>query len=377
VTANPTVTVRTGNVLAYRLLDVADAIDLAEVQRRRGSTRPSHRGARTRDAELSLVWAAPPVEIALGTHTIELPRTSGRIQTTVDARLFDYGVVSVRFQVPIEPGTELASLVPWCDELYESPELDRHARELVAPLLDELNDAVEKRHDWAEIETYTIVQVRECDGHPAAAELLTSEVLASLIVGEPAARRLSRGQRDDVLEHAHSYFDDDLVVIDWNSAFILDPSGRRDVVELLELATSQLLELRYYDGLFDIERARVYREFGEVRRRAWGPWRRRSWVRLAHDVLRRLLELTEFTERVDNALKVTGDFYLARVYESAVRRFRIQAWRASIEAKQALLARAYGLVRAEIETRRNTSLELVVILLIGLEIALAIAFRRP
>jgi hypothetical protein len=285
-------------------------------------------------------------------------------------------VVSVCFEVPIEPGTELASLVPWCDELYESPELDRRARELVAPLLDELRDALEKRHDWTELETYTIVHVRECDGHPSAAEILASEVLANLIVGEPAARRLSRRQRDDVLQHAHSYFDDDLVVIDWNSAFVLEPSGSRDIVEILELATSQLLELRYYDGLFDAERARVHREFGELRRSAWGLRLRRSWVRLAHDLVRRLLELTEFTERVDNALKVTGDFYLARVYESAVRRFRLDAWRAAIEEKQALLARAYGLVRGEIDTRRSTSLELVVILLIVVEVALAIAFRR-
>jgi hypothetical protein len=42
-------------------------------------------------------------------------------------------------------------------------------------------------------------------------------------------------------------------------------------------------------------------------------------------VVSRLVEL-EFAERVDNTLKVIGDFYLARV-TSAVRRFRIRAWR--------------------------------------------------
>jgi len=40
-------------------------------------------------------------------------------------------------------------------------------------------------------------------------------------------------------------------------------------------------------------------------------------------VLRRFMELTEFTERVDNAIKSVGDFYLARVYLSAIRRFRV------------------------------------------------------
>ncbi|HSY23934.1 MAG TPA: hypothetical protein VK841_17520, partial [Polyangiaceae bacterium] len=75
---------------------------------------------------------------------------------------------------------------------------------------------------------------------------------------------------------------------------------------------------------------------------------------------------------VDNALKVVGDFYLARVYESAVRRFRIRAWQASIDAKQGLLAQAYGLIRGEVEARRSTVLELVVIVLIVVEVVLAL-----
>ena len=99
------------------------------------------------------------------------------------------------------------------------------------------------------------------------------------------------------------------------------------------------------------------------------------WIELGRAVVLRLVELTEFAERVDNALKVIGDFYLARVYESAVRRFRIRAWQSSIDAKQALLAQAYGLVRGEVDARRSTVLELVVIVLIVLEVALAI-WRR-
>src|ERR1019366_2372171 len=87
---------------------------------------------------------------------------------------------------------------------------------------------------------------------------------------------------------------------------------------------------------------------------------------------RRLVELSEFAERVDNTLKVIGDFYLARVYESAVRRFRIRAWQASIDAKQALLAQAYSLIRGQIDARRTTLLELVVIVLIVVEVLLAL-----
>ena len=368
----PPLIVREGRLFAYRVLDVADEFDLpaAEQLARAAAAR---RGALTREGARSLVIAAPPLEVPLGLQKVALPRTQLLVDAEVSARLFEYGALSVRFEIAIAAGTGLESLVALCDELYDSPELDRLARELVPPLLTRLDGAIRGRHDWDAIETYTVVFVSGLDGHPLASEVLTSPTLASLVVGEPPNRRLSASQRQDVLQHAHSYLEDDLVVVDWNSAFVLEPSKSQDIPDILELATSQLLELRYYDGLFDAELARIYREFDRVRGHGFASGLvRNPWVELGRGVIRRLVELTELTERVDNALKIIGDFYLARVYESAVRRFRIRAWQSSIDAKQALLAQAYELVRGEIEARRSTVLELVVIVLIVLEVGLAL-----
>jgi hypothetical protein len=365
----PQLIVREGRVFAYRVLDVADEFDLPAAERLARAA-AARRGALTREGARSLVISAPPLEVPLGLHKVALPRTQLLLDAEVSARLFEYGALSVCFEIAIAPGTELESLVAFCDELYDSPELDRLARELVPPLLTRLGEATRGRHDWDAIETYTVVFVSRFDGHPLASDVLSSPTLASLVVGEPPHRRLSAGQRQDVLQHAHSYLEDDLVVVDWNSAFVLEPSQSQDIPDILELATSQLLELRYYDGLFDAELARVYRQFDRVR--GASGLLRDPWVALGRGVIRRLVELTELTERVDNALKIIGDFYLARVYESAVRRFRIRAWQSSIDAKQALLAQAYQLVRGEIDARRSTVLELVVIMLIVLEVLLAL-----
>jgi hypothetical protein len=336
----------------------------------------ARRGALTREGARSLVISAPPLEVPLGLYKVALPRTQRLLDAEVSARLFEYGALSVCFEMGIAPGTELEALVSFCDELYDSPELDRLARELVPPLLARLGAATKGRHEWDAIETYTVVFVSRFDGDPLASEVLASPTLASLVVGEPPNRRLSAGQRQDVLQHAHSYLEDDLVVVDWNSAFVLEPSKSQDIPDILELATSQLLELRYYDGLFDAELARVYREFDRVRGRGFASGLVRSpWVELGRGVIRRLVELTELTDRVDNALKIIGDFYLARVYESAVRRFRIRAWQSSIDAKQAALAQAYQLVRGEIDARRSTALELIIIVLIVFEVLLAVVRR--
>lgn len=369
-TARPLV-VREGRVVAYRQLDVADEIDLAACQALLQASAP-RRGALTREGAQSLVIASPPLEISIGPRSLTLPRTAKTIDAEVSARVFDYGAVSFSFEIPIAAGSELGDIVAWCDEVYDSPELDQAARAMVQPLLARLHGSVRGVHDWNPVETYTVVFVRRFDGDPPAGEVLSSPSLASLVLGEPTSRRLSPAQRQDVLSHAHSYFDDDLVVVDWNCAFVLEPSGSRDIPDILELASSQLLELRYYDELFDAELARVYRDLDRARGRRIPDIVRNPWVDLGRRVVSRLVELSEFAERVDNTLKVIGDFYLARVYESAVRRFRIRAWQASIDAKQALLAQAHTLIRSEIDARRTTLLELVVIVLIVLEVLLAL-----
>ena len=155
------------------------------------------------------------------------------------------------------------------------------------------------------------------------------------------------------------------------SAFVLEPSGSRVIPEILEFATSQLLELRYYDGVFDAQLARIYDDVAKATRSPWALLRS-PYRRLAREVVLHLVEVTELTERVDNALKVVGDFYLARVYQSAVKRFRVPTWQVSIDSKQNLVAQSYDLIKGELDSRRSTILELIVIALILIELIAAL-----
>jgi hypothetical protein len=289
----------------------------------------------------------------------------------VRARLFDYGAISILFEIAIPPGTDLAELLPMCDELYDSPEIESLAREHVEDITERLGNAIEKPHGWRGAETYTVIFLTEIEGAPRAKEVLAWPLLARFLIGEPRDKALSVEESRDILKHVHTYFEDDLAVIDWNSGLVVEPSGSRAIPDILEFATSQLLELRYYDGVFDKELARIYDDLAEVRRKPLALIRD-PYSRLARAVLLRLVELTEFTERVDNALKIIGDFYLARVYQSAVRRFRIADWQQSVDGKQQLVAQAYGFIKGEIEARRSTLLEVIVILLILAELITAL-----
>ena len=361
--------VEEGRVLVYRLFDVADAIDLDRAQSLAAEPRSRFRlEAARRPGALEI--PRPPLHVGLGRR--RLPLTSGEREATASAHLFDHGVASVVYALPLPAGITLAELVPLAEELVAkpTPELDAAARAEMTELCRQLGPALDDPHAWEGIETYTVFLVRRLAGAPPAAEVLASAPLAELLLGETSPVPLSRQEREDVLRNAFSYLADDLAVVDWDSAFLLEPSGAADLPDLLELATAHLLELRFYDALLDRELSAIYDELGE-RRAIPGVFSRR-YARLQRHTAALLLELSETTERLGNAVKIVGDLYLARVYQGAARRFRVPAWEESVLKKQQLLAGVNKLLEDSADTRRAELLELTIIVLILWEILYAL-----
>lgn len=356
---NDVPSVARGSILAYRIFDVGDTVALHEAEKLVPSARRVQLGGPMVEG---LVIAVPAVEIALAPCELVIPGIEKPLPAQVSVRIFHFGAVSIRYEIAIEPDATFASLVPTCDALYEAKALDERGAEHVRDLVEKLGACIEGVHPWPEPESYTIVFVEKLAGGDVEA-FARSEVMAKLLLGERSQKPLSAATREDVLRHAHSYLADDLVLVDWNSAIVIEPSGSRVVPHVLELAASQLLEFRYYDGILDVELARVY-DYVEKAPRIF----RSPFGALTRDVLRRFMELTEFTERVDNAIKSVGDFYLARVYLSAIRRFRVPEWRESVETKLRLISRAYELLKGEVEVSRTQLLELTVVILILVEI---------
>jgi len=349
-----------GSILAYRVYDAGETIQLDAAEerlpagKRLGLAGPLAEG---------LVIAVRPLSIDLDACDVTV---EGRtLHATCSARIFDFGAISILFEIPIPAGMSLEELTPLCDALYDAPFLDARGAEHRGALIEKLGPTIERPHGWRDAETYTIVFVEELAG-ARVADLERSETVAKLLLGERGAKRLAEGARRDVLAASFSYFDDDLVIVDWNSALVVEPSGSRLVPQVLELATSQLLEFRYYDRILDKELARVYDAVERAPRILRSPFNA-----LTREVLRRYTELTEFTERVDNAIKSVGDVYLARIYTAAIRRFRVPEWRESVEAKLALVGRAYELLKGEVEVSRNQLLELTVVILILVEVVAA------
>jgi len=161
------------------------------------------------------------------------------------------------------------------------------------------------------------------------------------------------------------------VVLSWDRAFVLDtPEGAADIADVLELATAQLLELRYYDQLLDRELDRMYERVAQARG-AYHILGGRRYASLARQLHRTVVEVTQITERVDNALKVTEDVYLARVYAGALELFRLRIWGATVNRKLAIMRDTYTALFDEAATARAELLELAIVVLIVFEIVFA------
>ena len=203
----------------------------------------------------------------------------------------------------------------------------------------------------------------------AGADVLHDLDLVPLLTGD--ARGLSERARRDVLHHSYSYYHDDLVVISWARALILEPAGDTDVADILAVAHAQLLEFRYYDELLDTELSRMYDRI-EQARGAFSALARRRHASLARSLHALLAEVTEVSERIENALVVTEDVYLAKVYEAAIDQFRVRSWETAVDKKLATIRDTYTALYDEAATARSEYLEVAIVLLILLEIVLAL-----
>ena len=364
--------VEEGALRVYRVFDVADAIDLVRAEALAKGTGARHRWEGVHSSA-AIEIPRPPIHLQLGRR--QVPLASGTREAEASLHLFEYGVASVLYKIPIAPGTGLEDLLPLSEELQvlPTPALDAAARREAEEICRALAPALEKPHQWAGLETYHVFVVRAFDAPLPAREVLERAPLARLLLGETSDTPLSEQESADVLKHHFSYLSDDLAVVDWNSAFLYEPSGVADIADLLEFATAHLLELRYYDALLDRELGAIYGEMEAGR----GPKTlfTRRYARLQRRTAALLLELSEMIERLENGVKIVGDFYLARLYQAAVRRFRLPAWQEDVLRKQRLLADVNRLLNDAADVRRGELLETTIILLILWEILWAVLRR--
>jgi hypothetical protein len=170
----------------------------------------------------------------------------------------------------------------------------------------------------------------------------------------------------DALSHCISYGNDDVVILDWNAALVVDKEPE-DILTVLEFANVELLEMRFLDQRLDDALTLAYDRLSKQSRK-WFQFRGNpSGLR---DISQWQVDNAILFEGVNNALKLLGDQYLARLYRLMAERFHLTDWDASILRKLQTLEGIYQKVSDQVVHHRMEVLEWIVILLIALEIIL-------
>ncbi len=367
------VIVAAGHIVALRLFDVAYAIDLKRAE----SLWAGHAAGSAARARLSgtppkaVAFGEPPLGIVLGPVEIDLGAETVRAQAT--ARLYEFGAASIALRVPVAGRS-------WPDYVHLLNALDRAVSATAAPwdkllaqLLGVMGAALERPDPSGLQEDYLIGVVQSFEGSAVgrmtASDLLAAVDLVPLLSGEH--RPLSEAARADLLRGRFSYYADDLVVLTWDRAFIYEPRDDSDVADVLEVANAQLLEMRYYDELLDDELPRMY-DLVERTRRGMNVFAARRYAGLARKLYTLVAEVTELTEKIDNALQVTEDVYLARIYAAALDLFRVPTVSAAVDRKLSIIRDTYTALYDEASSSRSEVMEAAILLLILVEIVLAL-----
>jgi hypothetical protein len=206
-------------------------------------------------------------------------------------------------------------------------------------------------------------------GEPLSAEdwlQVHRREVASLLTQEPEIDHLSKQEAEESTGRYLSYYDHDLVVIDWDAALLIDQRENFDeTLYIMELANLQLAELEAYDRLLDDALERSYRDLGQR------PTRRRN------DMLRDLreirIDLARFSDELSNITKFFGDWHLARIYQSISARFHLSDWHRTVDAKLKTLDELYQLVKHDQTNRWMLILETTIVLLFIIDVVILIA----
>ena len=340
----------------YRIFDIGREIDLDRLEVALAQSHAISRAGFLRIKPKSIMMESPPLQLRLGPVAINTGDRSVEMDTV--ARIYDVGVISLCF-IAGELSTGSMEEIGF---LFAGQEgLSGHFNEKLSAVHQILAPHLPKiTVDPAFFEDYTIF-VTDRPGEPGDP--------SPLLLGD--REPVSLAIREETLRYSLSYREDDLVILSWDAALLVNPEPPTDLLDLIEYANVQVFELRYYDRELAHQMEKMYGDMEQADRMTRFRRMRRYHVIMA-EIMEIYAEISEIIEKVNNLIKVTEDVYYAKVYATALTVFRSGQWSKSVTRKIEVLRNNYSMLSDEVRIQHSYFLEWVIIILITLEFSLAI-----
>ncbi len=342
----------------YRIYDIGMEIDLDRLEEIFGDRYVTSRARFRRIDPKSIVMDIPPLLLSLG----NIPVLAGgkTYDMTMIAKILDIGAVSLCIVLDLKqegPDCLCDTAVLFDDQEILSDHFNKALGEL-NNIIAENNPDFKLEIDFYEDYTIYIAGRFEEDLDPV--QLLLCE-----------KTEFSAQLREEILKNSLSYSVDDRVIISWDGALIVSPESPDDILDLIEYANVQVFELRYYDRELTKRIEKMYDDIGHADRMSWFG-RMHRYHKIMVITMEMYANLYDVIERVNNLIKVTEDVYYAKVYETALREFRINQWSGSVTRKISVLRENYSMLSDEVRIQHSYFLEWIIILLIAFEFGFAV-----
>ena len=283
--------------------------------------------------------------------------TAEKAETT----LYDFGGASVVYTIPIQG--RLSDLLRLANGLADTSRFEEESRTSLESLMPALEEAIHRPHLGDLVEDYVTYQLDEF-GPPGSNldDLLRANraLMAQILRGD--ASPLSAQEIDEALSERISYSTKDAAILDFAAGFVID-SDASDLLDLIEFANIELLEMRHLDRALDDALEQVY---PLISRRTGG----RAGAREMRRIAAHQLDAAVLFEGVNNAIKLVGDHYPARFYKRLADRLHHPDWDAFVLRKLGVLESIYQKLSDQQSTRRMEVLEWIIIILIAVSMLL-------
>jgi len=359
----PAPKIEVGSLHAYFIYDIADTIDLLKLKGLGGKFRQAQLQLRAVSSPSHIQFAVPPL-------SAELPATEIiGLQVQPRIKLYDYGTVSIRLSFGYNGSW--SGFAHLARQLKQSEELQAFSYQLLKQTLVQTKEALNKEHDPL-VEDYFVLEVESFQPVLTANTLMANykDDLASLLLSETGT--VTPLEAQDALKVMFSFLPTDLAIVHWDAAFVFDNREGAEAVEsILEFANTQLIELRTYDARLDAELDRIYR-WNIAREKPHGLLGYRASEDRTDQLRNLLIDIRELSDRSNNALKIIGDAFYARLYRGIALRLGLNDWQQQIESKLDSIGEIYRFATDQTQHARSQFLEIIIIVLIVVEIIIGI-----
>jgi hypothetical protein len=295
---------------------------------------------------------------------------NGPVRVDRVIKLLPVGAISITIRVPFEV-QQVEDLVVYHDLQFSNGSLNEEVRRLAEEVRRELHEYfIRPVTNLAEEEAYTVFCIESPlqseDGKKLRAENWLAahrRQVASLLTQEPDVEHLSKQEAEESTGRFLSYYEHDLVVMDWDAALLIDEARNFDeTLYVMELANLQLAELEAYDRILDDSLDRAYRDLTYRHFRG-----RRSIMRELREIR---IDMARLSDELSNITKFFGDWHLARIYENISARFHLGDWHRTIDGKLKTLDDLYQLLHHDQTNRWMLILEVTIVLLFVIDLVI-------